>query len=400
MSSVIKFDKFNPRNMVFGKLDDNKRITAQKLSYITYKIDSKEEQLKLQTPEICAEAYGIPREGQFYPEIKNRAFYKFPFCHDRQQKSDIKYDQIKKFYDKLTEVDNYCNTDEFRKKIFGDKLASQYAYQPLVRNPEIDEEEEIKLDKNGQPFYRPPFTKIKIDLEYSPDPENATNKPLVSLFDLHDGKRTKIEINTFEDLVNNIKFLSKLRFIIGFSKLYAMKTKSGTEKKKYGIILKATHIEVKRPAGISKINNNADVFVDSDEEDSKSNVQTITRNLNNSNINNRDADNVDTDNFDADNLDADNLDADNLDADNRNIVNVASPDTKQLEVKIINTNKLESAEKETKDIKTVEKQQFTSHQTNQEVNNDDEEVIEEIIKPKTKGKTANKGRVKNNNSSR
>ena len=40
-----------------------------------------------------------------------------------------------------------------------------------------------------------------------------------------------------------IRYMTKHRMVINFSKLYAMKTSSGNKKKKYGIALKAVAIE-------------------------------------------------------------------------------------------------------------------------------------------------------------
>ena len=105
-----------------------------------------------------------------------------------------------------------------------------------------------------------------MDLEYSENPENATNKPTFAMFERKDGKRIKVDLNSFDDMLNYMKFRSKLRFIISFSKIYAMKTKSGTEKKKYGITLKASHVEVQRPAGSSKVSYDEDAFMDSDSD--------------------------------------------------------------------------------------------------------------------------------------
>ena len=49
--------------------------------------------------------------------------------------------------------------------MFGEKMAGKYQYQPLVREP--IEEDEPRKDKNGLPYYNPPFTKIKLGLKYS-----------------------------------------------------------------------------------------------------------------------------------------------------------------------------------------------------------------------------------------
>ena len=64
------------------------------------------------------------------------------------------------------------------------------------------------------------------------------------------------------DLVKHVRYMSKVKMIISFSKLYAMKTSSG--KRKYGIVLKATHIEVQNKFRGDEMNqdNNHDPFLD------------------------------------------------------------------------------------------------------------------------------------------
>jgi hypothetical protein len=282
MSDIIKYKDLNINDIIFTELKDSDRISSQKISYIRYKKNGEDFPLKIQTPEFCYEAGGIPREGQYYPDSKSRSFYKLAFCHDRCLNPNINYEQIELFYNKLKDIDDYCDTDEFRKQkhIFGEKNYNQYSYQRIIRVPEVDEEEP-KVDKNGKPYYQPPFTKIKLELEYEEDQDNPKNIPKFSIFEKIDDKRVKIELKSFEDVEKFIVWQSKVRFIISFSKLYAMKTKSGKEKKGYGIILKATCIEVQRPASATKNQSTNDAFVDSDDEDNvqnKNNQPTITRN--------------------------------------------------------------------------------------------------------------------------
>ena len=50
-------------------------------------------------------------------------------------------------------------------------------------------------------------------------------------------------LSTFKDALQHIRYMTKHRMVINFQKLYAMKTSSGMEKKKYGIVLKAVAIE-------------------------------------------------------------------------------------------------------------------------------------------------------------
>ena len=212
---------------------------------------------------------------------------------------------------------------------------NQYSYQRIIRIPEVDEEEP-KLDKNGKPYYQPPFTKIKLELEYEDDQDNPKNIPKFSVFEKSENNRVKIELKSFDDVEKFIVWQSKVRFIISFSKLYAMKTKSGKEKKGYGIILKATCIEVQRPASAKTNQAVNDAFVDSDDENDKSTQPLITRNNNKINNDN-------------------NLDIDNDEDDETEII--------------------------------INKQNIA-------VDDEDEEVIEE---PKAKTKTKSKGKTNNKN---
>ena len=70
-------------------------------------------------------------------------------------------------------------------------------------------------------------------------------------------------MDDFEDVLRHIKYLSKLKMIVTFSKLYAMKMSlRSDDKKKYGIILKATHVEVSNKNLSNKIDKDADLFTD------------------------------------------------------------------------------------------------------------------------------------------
>ena len=63
------------------------------------------------------------------------------------------------------------------------------------------------------------------------------------VFDKKDGVRTEVVLNSFKESLQFIRYMTKHRMVINFSKLYALKTSSGNEKKKYGVILKAIAIE-------------------------------------------------------------------------------------------------------------------------------------------------------------
>ena len=50
-------------------------------------------------------------------------------------------------------------------------------------------------------------------------------------------------MHSFKEALQHIRYMTKHRTVINFSKLYAMKTSSGNEQNKYGIVLKAIAIE-------------------------------------------------------------------------------------------------------------------------------------------------------------
>jgi hypothetical protein len=310
MSKPIKIKDLNVNKITFTKLEDNDRVTSQKIGFIQYN----ENQLIVQSPEIKSEVYGIPRQDEYHLDIKSRAYYKLGLCHERHKYDDIKYKFILMLYNKFIEIDNKFKSEQIKKELFGN-AANNYEYIPLVRIPEIDTEIEQKLDKKGDPVYRPPFIKFKLDLEY-----NSTNKLKVKLFECYQGERTKIDITSFDDLLNHVKFLSKLRFIISFAKIYAMKTKNGSEKKKYGIVLKITHIEVQRPIASSKNIYEEDVF-DSDTEDVVNNNVNVNCDISKLDItNNENEENDNEDDEEDENEENENEDEDEDEDDEEDVV--------------------------------------------------------------------------------
>ena len=162
-----------------------------------------------------------------------------PFCHERALHTDeMDYCAMEKFYNKLVEIDSYFGSDDFKVKLFGDKMANKYEYQPIVRHPEKDADEEEVDDNNStkavKEYYRPPYAKVKLMLSNS-----EQELPLFRLIDKkNDGAKEEITLNSFSDVTTHTRYMTKHRMIIELQKLYAMKTNSGGEKRKYGITVK------------------------------------------------------------------------------------------------------------------------------------------------------------------
>ncbi len=124
---------------------------------------------------------------------------------------------------KMKELDQYFGSDEFKNKMFGEKNASKYEYQPIVRGlAQPDEEEQV--DPENSP-YRPPYIKVKIDLDY------VSGRPTCKVIDKSSGERDAVKLNGFRDLTDHIRFMTKHRMVIHMNRLYAMKNQAGGEKR-------------------------------------------------------------------------------------------------------------------------------------------------------------------------
>ena len=79
-------------------------------------------------------------------------------------------------------------------------------------------------------YFRPPYAKLKLDLVYK------DGAPAFNVSDEKDGGRTEVALSSFKEALQYIRYTTKHRIAINFSKLYDMKTSSGKEKQKYGIV--------------------------------------------------------------------------------------------------------------------------------------------------------------------
>jgi len=228
----MKATEINIDRLSVGPLQDSSTVSSQKIAWIEYDGDKKNH-LQIQTPAFITETYGVPRQGPYYPTDKTRAFYKLPFCHERAEfKDQLDYELLEQFYNKMLELDKFFGSEERKLQLFGEKMAGKYEYQPLVRQPEVNDEEE-EDEERSKTYYRPPYMKVKLPLSYDDDVPTfrlINKKP--------NGEREELALTDFGDVVKHMKFLTKHRMILEFHKLYAMKTSSGKDKRKYGLTVK------------------------------------------------------------------------------------------------------------------------------------------------------------------
>ncbi len=226
---TTRYQDLDIQNIVLPQLQPSSYIPTMRNSWISS--SRANSRLLIQTPEIITETYGIPPKGIFYATDKSRAFYKLPLCHDRHKYgSEVDYDQIKEFQDKIIMLDSYFGSGNFKGKFLGDRKALHYEYQPILRiSPPGND-----IDNNA---YKPPYIKLKIDIDHK------TGQPTCRVFDKSNGVRDEIKPKNLDDLTNHMKFMSKHRFIIHVCKLFTMKKFTDKEKRIYGICLKLAAVE-------------------------------------------------------------------------------------------------------------------------------------------------------------
>ncbi len=123
----------------------------------------------------------------------------------------------------------------------GGKSGNKYECQPIVSRPEKDDEEEEVNDEGGKKsWYRLPYSKAKL----VPPNNNENELPPFRLFDRKDdGSKEDIQLDKFGDAVKHMRHMAKHRVILETRMIYAMKTNSGGDKRKYGVTVKLVAAE-------------------------------------------------------------------------------------------------------------------------------------------------------------
>ena len=251
---TILHSKFDPKNVFFTALEENSRVTSQKIAYVRYKTGSSDVMLQIQTPKINLFTYGIPMLGQYYPDDKSRSFIKLPL--------DETVDELKNFCDKLVELDTIMQSQEMKRKIFGsDKIAETYNYQPIVREPEND------MEEDGATF-KPKYMKLKIDTDY-----NTGDVKTRIMVKEETGRKKLDDIKTITDLTKYVRYKSNIRMVVTINKLYATRAKVG-DKKKYGLTFKILQIECEAPVN-KAAQYDMDAFVDDEDDELKTTYQKL-----------------------------------------------------------------------------------------------------------------------------
>ena len=114
----------------------------------------------------------------------------------------------------------FCS-DEFKRIIIGDKNINKYEYQPIVREPTINEDDTGECET----AYKHPYIKLKIDSD------NTTGRPSIMLYIKSENGCEVVAIDKFKDITEHMKYLTKVRFVVIIHRLYALKTQIANKKR-------------------------------------------------------------------------------------------------------------------------------------------------------------------------
>lgn len=257
---TTKYTDFISNNLTVTKFEDSKAADGQKMAFLQYN----ESSLYLQMPSCVLNdnGSGIPRLNEkskkFFTTPKSRHFIKVPL--------DPENKEHKIFIDKMLELEEMMDSEEFRTKNFG-KKANKYKFVKLIKYPILDEDDDENVNKNKAKF---PHIKIKIESNYETD----NIETIVYKLDANKNRTIVNDIVTIDDLVNVVRYKSTVRIIIRFVKMWAQApTKPDPQ---YGITIKANKIELQQNDSdrttLSSYKEQ-DTFLDSDDETNPLEIQ-------------------------------------------------------------------------------------------------------------------------------
>lgn len=257
---TIAWQEFDINRLSLTDLEENTRSKGQRTAFPRYDHPAlgSNSPIIIQCPWFVLDCYGIPRSSEYYTDNTQRMFTKNPLNQD--------IDEVKSFSEIVPiAIDNWASSDEFKKKVFGDKSNKYKDYQMCFRLPQ--EEEEVPKSKKEKKVYpRHPYMKFKLDATY---PDNKI-RTLVFTSIMENSKRirTKVDnIETVDDFAEHLTYKCRYRPIIRLVKFWAQP--SNMKEPKFGFTFKMVKVEIEPvPKVASNIREflESDAFLDSDKE--------------------------------------------------------------------------------------------------------------------------------------
>jgi hypothetical protein len=264
---IYRYKDINFSNVEISELN---KTGKQPLSYIYYNdpaYPNSQRKLLLQSGWIKLTHYGIPpldTERGFYTEDSQREFIKIPL--------DPRQDSCRDLRNHLEDADEWAGSSEIRKKLLGN-YANNYEYQSCIRTPQLiesfgeDDNDGKKDVENDSPVN---YVKMKFNVVTNENKDRINQTKLIRRN--RDNTRTTVVAKSITEIANEIKYLSEIRFIFMYSKIWVNMTKlRGANKLLYGIGLKIMAIEY-IPNNNKSINVDSIDFRLSDDEDDKEEI--------------------------------------------------------------------------------------------------------------------------------
>jgi hypothetical protein len=242
----VMYNKFQGKNLSFTELEKkSERNASQWICFPRYKYSSSlETNFVFQTPEMEVTQYGVPRIGEYYKSDEQRSFLKLAL--DPNQPSCVELGNMLKDLD--TAILKH-KTSVLK------KYAKIYKYQPIFREPQVDDTAEISDDededeekeetKKTEQRERFNYFKVKMDTKF---PERDQIRTLVFRKTVDKaGKTTREKLDdvaTMSDLEKYVRLGSKVRLVLMANKLWASKNKDSAGNRKFGVTLKVLQMEV------------------------------------------------------------------------------------------------------------------------------------------------------------
>src|ERR1700733_10824011 len=286
--NMNKVYKVSDVDFINVEVTNMKKTEMQLISYIEY-LDpdtNTKNKLIVQTPMMkLTRGGGIPKINPKFKinDDKDREFINVPL--DENQPNALR------FKEHLEKADEFFGSDKIKKKLFKEK-AKEYMYQPIVRKPNIKEEDDVDSDNDNKKFTKkkkedveayPDKCKLKFNIRYGDNDEHFNVTTIILTEKTTDGKKieetkkTEMKPTTITEISELIKYRSDVRYMIYYYKLWAAKSKlQGATYKMYGVGLKIIALEYTPPSG-STVNSNSVAFISSDEEDDEVNKKMSSK---------------------------------------------------------------------------------------------------------------------------
>lgn len=254
---IYKCKDINLKNLVISELN---RSGTQPMAYINYtntKLNA-ETKILVQSGKFKLTGGGIPRlskpedKNKYYETDDKREFIKIPL--------DPEFHACTEMRQLFEKVDEYFSSEEFRKKFFGKKF-KKYQYQKCIRTPQTNNDDSESEDESGDEDKKnkkntknkksdrkeyPVFDFIKMKFNVIQEGDGRVNRTKLTRVD--GKKKYQVTAKTITEIANEIKFLSELRIVYYFNKIWANNTSSpGSSLILYGVGIKVMAIEYTPP---------------------------------------------------------------------------------------------------------------------------------------------------------